>query len=72
MTRASSLGSVAYEAESSWCEGVTTFANTLPHVGVPDVSNLSRVAQPSNRLVQYVNDGTAPIPGPMVRARRAR
>jgi hypothetical protein len=61
MSRSSALGVVAYEIESSWAENVATWGVRLPHVGKVDVSGLTRAKQASNRLVQYVNDGTMPV-----------
>jgi hypothetical protein len=65
MSRASHMGVVAYEAESSWGENVATWGVRLPHVGKVDVSGLTRTKQPSNRLVGYRNEITMGIPGPM-------
>lgn len=66
MSNPGSLGSITYEAESSFGVDTTTFATLrLPIIGQVDASGLVHNKVDSARTVQYRNDGTAWILGTM-------
>ncbi len=62
MSNPSALGSVEYEAESSWGEDVTTFTtHRIPVLGAVDCSGLTHAKSEADRVVQYRNDGTQDV-----------
>ena len=66
MSHSSTLYALEYEAESTFGEDVTTFTTfRLPTVEPPDFGSLTQEMMDSGRSVQYRNEQSAPIPGPM-------
>lgn len=61
MSRNAALGAFLFEAESSWGENVTTYANRLTTVDPPDVSGLEQAKIASNRTVQRMDEYSPPI-----------
>jgi hypothetical protein len=65
MATYSKLGAVSYETESSWGENVATYGTRLAVLAAVDLSGFKQDKIVPDRVVQYRNDDTAHIIGPM-------
>ncbi len=66
MSNAGALGAVLYEAETAWGEDVTTFAtHRIPLLDAVDTAGLKHDKLDPQRVVQYLQDGTPWILGPI-------
>lgn len=66
-SNASALGNVMYKTESAWGENDTSMGSAvrLPIITPVDLSGLTHEMLDPQRTVQYLDDGTKGIPGPM-------